>query len=40
MGRTGSRDKMVVVLIVGLGGAGSKVLIDGPIRQLTVGLAR
>ena len=28
------------VLIVGLGGVGSKVFVGGPIRQLTVGLGK
>ena len=40
MGRAGSIDEIVEVLIVGLGGVGSKGLIGGPIRQLTVGLSK
>ena len=35
MGRAGSRDEIVEVLIVGVGGVGSK-----PIRELTVGLGK
>ena len=38
--RAGSRDEIVEVLIVGLGGVGSKGLVDGPIRQLMVGLGK
>ena len=40
MGRAGSRDEMVEILIVGLGGVESKGLVGGPIRQLTVGLGK
>ena len=40
MGRAGSRDEIVEVLIVGLGGVGSKGLVGGPIRQLMVGLGK
>ena len=40
MDRAGSRDENVEVLIVGLGGVGSKGLVGGPVRQLTVGLSK
>ena len=39
MGRADNRDKRVEVLIVGLGGVGSKGLVGEAIRQLTVGLS-
>ena len=35
-----SRDEIVEVLIVGLGGVGSKGLVGGPIRQLMVDLIK
>ena len=34
MGKAGSRDDVVEVLIAELGGVGSKGLVGGPIRQL------
>ena len=40
MGRAGNRDEMLEVLIVGLGGVGSKGLICGSIRQLTVDFSK
>ena len=40
MGKAGCRDEIVEVLIVGLGVVGSKGLVGGSIRQLTVGLGK
>ena len=34
----GPADEIVEVLIVGLGGVGSKGFVGGPIRQLTIGI--
>ena len=40
LGRASTGDEIVEVLIVGLGGFGSKGFVGGPIRQLTVGLGK
>ena len=40
MGRASSGDKIVEVLVVGLGGVGSKGFVGGPIRQLTASLSK